>query len=424
MPPKPRIILKPSNTATTNTPNLPPSTVPPMSSSVTKPPSSTSTTTGVGTGSKEGAMLPPPNPSPPKAILEPELDALAICLRNAAVKTSQVHAFFADTKRLGINNFVTRPPHTLTDALCREIESYDQICDLMEAQLSHAIAVLQRDLDRAKAQEQAEREAEALKNLPPPEPEVLPESNNPAGPSVGSPSSAVPMDVSGLLASGTQKLVPGAGPLRRQSTISLSSLSRQHVPHKLDLSPETMRMTPGEFVQGLGGGLPSPVTLAPKSGRLTATSEFPPDLMAALAAQTVDIDLTMLPEEGATSLDPSLGSSADRPIELDLDLEGLFGDEPTSDMSSANPFNSTTAVAEDNPSAASLLEAFQRAAQGVPQASVAFDMAMNDMDNLDFSKFPLDSMMNTSDMLDVSALLDMGAETGTQAEGQGSAGNT
>ena len=66
-------------------------------------------------------MLPPPDPLPPKAILEPELDALAICLRvrkstgivfrgliiileilyqNAAVKTSQVHAFFADTKRL------------------------------------------------------------------------------------------------------------------------------------------------------------------------------------------------------------------------------------------------------------------------------------------------------------------------------------
>ena len=68
-------------------------------------------------------MLPPPNPSPPKAlILEPELNAIAICLRvrhflfpivilttslysplipqNAAVKTNQIHAFFADTKRL------------------------------------------------------------------------------------------------------------------------------------------------------------------------------------------------------------------------------------------------------------------------------------------------------------------------------------
>lgn len=34
-----------------------------------------------------------------------------------------------------INNYATRPPHALTDALCREIEKYDQICDLMEAQL-------------------------------------------------------------------------------------------------------------------------------------------------------------------------------------------------------------------------------------------------------------------------------------------------
>ena len=35
----------------------------------------------------------------------------------------------------GVNNVITRPPHTLTDALCREIEKYDQICDLIEAQL-------------------------------------------------------------------------------------------------------------------------------------------------------------------------------------------------------------------------------------------------------------------------------------------------
>jgi len=132
----------------------------------------------------------------------------------------------------------------------------------------------------------------------------------------------------------------------------------------------------------------------------------------------------MLPEEAATahiSLDPSLGSSADRPIELDLDLEGmeidmgvsLFGDEPTNDMSSANLFDHTTAVADDNPSAASLLD-----------PGVAFDMTMSEMDNIDFSKFPLDSMMNTSDMGMMSALLDMGAETGIQAEGQGSTGDT
>ncbi|KAI9512282.1 hypothetical protein F5148DRAFT_973778 [Russula earlei] len=386
-------------------------------SSATKPLSSTSTTTGTVTGSKESAMLPPRDPTPPKAILEPELDALAICLRNAAVKTSQVHAFFADTKRLGINNFVARPPHTLTDALCREIEKFDQICDLMEAQLSRAVAVLQRDLDHTRAQEQAEREAEALRNLPPPEPEVIPENYN-LGPSVGSPSSAVPMDLSA----------------RRQSTISLSSLSRPQFPHKLDLSS----INPGEIVQGLGGSLPSPVTLAPKSGRTTATSEFPPSFMAALAAseiaRPVDIDLTVLPEEGRTTvhvnLDTELGSSADRPIELDLEgmVDGivermeidmdvpLFGDEPT-DISSANPFDSTATVTGDNqPSAASLLEAFHR---GVEQASVTelpFDMAMGEIDNIDL--FPLDPMMNPSDMGMMDALLGMGTETGAQADGQ------
>jgi hypothetical protein len=35
------------------------------------------------------------------------------------------------------SQFRQRPPHTLTDALCREIEKYDQICDLIEAQPVH-----------------------------------------------------------------------------------------------------------------------------------------------------------------------------------------------------------------------------------------------------------------------------------------------
>ncbi len=295
--------------------------------------------------------------------------------------------------------------------------------------------MLQRDLDLAKAKEQAEREAEALRNLPPPQPEVVAEANNP---STGTPS-VVPMDISGPSAPGTQKLVPGASSFsaaRRQSTISLSSLSRPQVPPKLDLSPDALRITPGEFAQGLGGGLPSPVTLAPKSGRTTASSEFPPDFMAALAAsemstRPVDIDLTMLPEEGTTTahvgLDPPLGSSADRPIELDLELEGmdidLFGDEPTNDIPTANPFNNTATTAGATVSSPpSLLEAFE----GVTQASVTalpFDMAMDEVDNLDFTKF--ESMMNTSDMgmIDMNALLNIGSETGTQPEGQNGAGD-
>ena len=311
---------------------------------------------------------------------------------------------------------------------------------------SRAIAVLQRDLDRARAQEQAEREAEALRNLPPPQPEVIPESSNPSG-QAGSPSSVVPMDASSV--SGTQRSALGTGSslaMRRQSTISLSSLSRPQVPHKLDLSSDALRINPVELAQGLGGGLPSPVTLAPKSGRPTATGEFPPDFMAALAASTrsAEIDLSMLPEEGPTTahigLDPSLGSSADRPIELDLegmDIDmtdvdvSLFGDEPPNDIPTANPFDNTTTTGANDPSQPSLLEAFHRATatDGDSQASVTalpFDMAI-EMGNIDFSKFQLDSMMNTSDMgmIDMHELelLNMDSETGTQAEGQNAAGD-
>jgi hypothetical protein len=300
--------------------------------------------------------------------------------------------------------------------------------------------VLQRDLDLAKAQEQAEREAEALRNRPPPEPEIVPEINNPSS---GSPS---PMDVSG--ASGTQKSAPGAGSFtgaRRQSTISLSSLSRPQFPHKLDLSSDALR-NPSEFTQGLGG-LPSPVPLAPKSGRTTATTEFPPDFIAALtsdmANRQVEIDLTILPEDGRSAaahvgLDPSLGSSADRPIELDLegvDIDmadmnvSLFGDEPTSDISTANPFNNTATTAGDHPpSPGSLLAAFNGHSQGITQAGVTelpFDMPVDEMNNIEFH---LDSMMNTSDIgmmdIDMNALLSMGSEAGTQAEGQSGAGDT
>jgi hypothetical protein len=80
MPPKPRIIRKPTATDSANSPK-------PVASIAhqTDPSSPTKTSTSNGTGSaltsKEGAMLPPPDPSPPKAILEPELDALAVCLR-------------------------------------------------------------------------------------------------------------------------------------------------------------------------------------------------------------------------------------------------------------------------------------------------------------------------------------------------------
>lgn len=295
--------------------------------------------------------------------------------------------------------------------------------------------MLQRDLDLAKAKEQAEREAEALRNLPPPAPEVVPEAS-------ADTSSVIPMGVSGPSAPGTQRSFPGAGSFsaaRRQSTISLSSLSRPQLPPKLDLSSAQLRINPAELAQGLGGGLPSPVTLAPKSGRTTATSEFPPDfMMTALAseigARPVEIDLTILPEEGPATtrvgLDPPLGSSADRPIELDLELEGmdidmsmsLFGEEPANDISTAIPFNNPpTAAGENASSPPSLLEAFD----GVTEANVStlpFDMAMDDVGTIDYKFEP---MMNTTDlgMIDMNTLFNMGSETGTQPEGQNLGGD-
>jgi len=326
---------------------------------------------------------------------------------------------------------------------------------------SRAIAVLQRDLDRAKAQEKAEREAEALRNLPPPEPEVVAMSSNPAELNVGSMSFAHPTDGSGSSVSGTQKHAPGPGvgsflAARRQSTISLSSLNRPQVPQKLDLSSAALRINPAELAQGLGGGLLSPVTLAPKSGRATATSEFPPDLMAALAAseisnRPVDIDLTMLPEEARAAthvgLGASLGSSADRPIELDLegmdidmtnvdvtvdvDVKTLFGDEPRSSISTTNLFDDTTAATGGNaPSPGTLLATFNtnapHGAATAPDISgePPFDMSISEM--VDFSHLQFDPMANPSDMgmLDMNALLNIETETETQAGGQNSTGVT
>ena len=296
---------------------------------------------------------------------------------------------------------------------------------------SRAIAVLQRDLDRAKAQEKAEREAEALRNMPPPAPEVVAASSNPAE------LLAHPSDVSGPSVSGTQK--SGSGSFlaaRRQSTISLSSLNRPQFPHRLDLSSAALRINPAELAQGLGGGLPSPVTLAPKSGRATATSEFPPDFMAALAAsemanRPVDIDLTMLPEEATATahvgLDTTLGSSADRPIELDLegmdidmtnvgvgvDVKTLFGDEPTGDISTSNLFDDAAEALGGNGVLATFNTGPPHGAASAPDTSggePAFDMGIG-ID--DFSEFQFDTMTSTSDMgmLDMSTLLNMDAET-------------
>lgn len=243
----------------------------------------------------------------------------------------------------GIHKYAPCPPRTLTASLGRELEKYDQVCDAIESQLvsisflSHpsfrtpvhqlrAISILKRDLTReerrAREAEQAAIAAQAPK-VPLPSVEAADFATLPPG--QGSPQGPTPQI-----------------PMRRQSAISLSSLNRNALPPKLDLSSSSLRISAEEVALFPKGLVPSPVSLAPKSARPSATADI--DLMAAFASaagsQRVDIDLTEpdSPPSMMASIDPSLGSSADKPIELDLDgidmemsdMTNLFGDAPES----------------------------------------------------------------------------------------------
>lgn len=275
------------------------------------------------------AMPPPPVPAsapaappPPQGILVPEAAALSDCFRSAVVKTSQVIQFYAETKKLGIHRYTPYPPRTLTSSLGREVEKYSQLCDAIQSQIRRAITVLQRDLkreqDRIKAAEaEAAARAAAAAAPPPAEDATLISPTQEAEPTSVSPTTQA------------QKM-PGL-PARRQSTISLSSLQRPPFPHKLDLSAAALRLDPNDPL--LQPGLSSPVTLAPKS----SISKVPPDFTFG-PPQDVDIDLTLgddVVQSANSMVDSGLGSSADKPIELDLDLDmDLFGDpHTTGDMS-------------------------------------------------------------------------------------------
>lgn len=177
--------------------------------------------------------------------------------------------------------------------------------------------------------------------------------------------------------------ITGAGraPFRRPSAVSLSTLHRNPFPLKLDLSSSALRAGTDDNgqlssladINTLGNigsladisGLASPVTLAPKSARAMGPGELPPDVLAALASaapdpqniqgpqpqqhqhipststiQNVDIDLTLDDHLSAGMNLLSAGSSADKPIELDLDLDvqmseiasDVFGDQSSSGM--------------------------------------------------------------------------------------------
>jgi hypothetical protein len=167
---------------------------------------------------------------------------------------------------------------------------------------------------------------------------------------------------------------------RRQSTISISSLHRPGpLPLKLDLSSNALRFTAEEFSM-MTTGPPSPVTLAPKSARLSATTDFPPDMMTAFEASSrpVDIDLSVGEPESSSNvnmtLDPAIGSSADKPIELDMEgmdidmanMTALFGpsEDPISTTDTDGLFTPSTPtpnlrIKEEDHLGREILQAFE-----------------------------------------------------------------
>ena len=193
------------------------------------------------------------------------------------------------------------------------------------------MTVLQRDIHREEQRLKAEAEAAAAAAKAAADAEAAAATTSsptmsPTSLSMSNPFTGHPIESS---PDGTNaKSLPT--PTRRQSTVSLSSLQRPNFQHKLDLSGAGLRINPEELT--IPSGLSSPVTLAPRSSHRAIPQEL---VMAALseASRSVDIDLTVPDADmeiqqaaGAVvaSLDPTAGTSADKPIELDLDMDGLF----------------------------------------------------------------------------------------------------
>jgi hypothetical protein len=268
------------------------------------------------------------------------------------------------------------------------------------------MAVLQRDLnhegERLKAEAQAQAAAEAAKAAavepsPSPDVEMVP--------------IAVPARETTPSIQSTPLTSPSINPAsaRRQSTISFSSLNRPQFAQKLDLSAAALHFSPDE----IAGRPASPVTLAPKSARLLVANEFPPDFMAVLAEQAstsnrpVDIDLTLddVPSMGNVAL----GSSADQPIELDLDIDmagdmsamptmDLFGEGAPSIAGGAQPKTEdinmqlldafSTAPTQEHSTEALLASlASSSTAQPPPDAASGGEAPQFDMAAIDFSNF-------------------------------------
>ncbi|KAG6857649.1 hypothetical protein H0H87_010218 [Tephrocybe sp. NHM501043] len=302
----------------------------------------TTTPRDVKSSPQKSLMLPPPDPPAPLAILEPEMNALSGCLKNAAVKTGQIYGFYADTRRLGLENLAPKPPLSLTASLGCEVEKYDQLVDAMESHLLRTIAALQRDLCREQKRIKSLEEAAVATRTRSKSTSLSPTSarvNLPTVTEAGDKSPPVPNAPSSTPTHSPP--APSSALGRRPSAISISSLQRPAFPLKLDLSSSALRISPEE-TNMFSSGLASPVLLAPKSARIGP--EFPSDLMAAFASSSQTIDLTMDTDGGDVKLGlENVGGTADRPIELDMEgmdidmaMTDLFGDPTDTGSNDAN----------------------------------------------------------------------------------------
>jgi len=298
-------------------------------------------------------MLPPP-PRIPDTLLSAELQALESSLKETAMNTARVFRFYADARKERISSCAPHPPASITQALGRSLERYDQICDIIETQLQHAISILQRDLKVERARVEAEAEAAAsaaaaaqatMTQHP------LPDTSSQQIPSTDSP-------IPGLLSSQPPSGASAISMMPRRSSTILSSLHRPNFPLKLDLSAVALaggghadpNASPIDVNLDLGltTSLPSPVTLAPKTARALPNDPSMPDIFGVGASSSLDgqndiaggvgmkttrsvgDDVDLSAAESSHSADVSqLGNSADKPIELDLEASyngiNLFG---------------------------------------------------------------------------------------------------
>ena len=191
-----------------------------------------------------------------------------------------------------------------------------------------AILVLKRDLARAEAREEARKKKEAEEAAAKAaaeaaaaaaaaaEAEAAAAAKEPSP--THSPVASEAHSASSEDATSAQKGVP----LRRLSGVHVTSLSRSRprpFPIHVDLPPQGLSNP--DDPDALQSGLASPVTLAPKSSIPRMAPEFP----------FPDIDLTVgdddsLPgsHRGSIGGDPTIGNTADKPIDLDLDIGGYF----------------------------------------------------------------------------------------------------